>query len=75
MLYGRTARFSPRTQFAILIALQAAMAWLCWHFTYTHVDPKAVEAWELFVGVLLFSLAAEPFGVMIALALSRKNDT
>ncbi len=75
MLAGRSPRFGPWIQAGILLGTLVLMALGCWLFVDAIATPDEVERWRAFAGAMLVSLAAEPFGVLLALALSRENDT
>lgn len=75
MWAGRTARFSPRVQAAILVGLLAAHLLGAWWFTDAIMGPDKVEPWRAYTGAILVSLGAEPWGVLIAQGLSRRSDT
>lgn len=75
MLANRSARFSPRIQALVLVALLAVHLLGAWWFVDAVMEPDKVEPWRAYAGAILVSLGAEPWGVLIALALSRKNDT
>lgn len=72
---NRRARFSPKIQAAVLIACLVVQCYGCWLFIDAITDPGQVRPVKAWAGALMFSLAAEPWGVILALALSRKNDT
>lgn len=75
MLANRTARFTPKVQATILAVLLAGHLIGAWWFVDAIMDPSRVPPWRAYTGAILVSLGAEPWGVLIALALSRKNDT
>ena len=75
MFAHRSARFPPKVQATILVALLAAHLVGAWWFVDSIMTPDKVEPWRAYAGAMLVSLGAEPWGVLIALALSRKSDT
>lgn len=75
MFANRTARFGPRVQAAILVATLLAMSAGTWLLVDGIATPDKVDRWKAFAGAWMVSLTAEPFGVILALALSRSNDT
>lgn len=75
MFAGRHARFPPKVQLAVLIALSALGAWVCWVLVEGIMEPDKVSPVKAWIAGLAFSWAAEPFGVFLAHVLSRKNDT
>jgi len=75
VIFNRAPRFSPKVQFTILAVIQILQLIGCWIFIDSVLNPEEAVKWRFFAGTMLASLGAEPWGVMLALGLSRKNDT
>lgn len=75
MFANRVARFPPKVQALVLVALIVAHGFACWLFVDAIMRPDEVSQVRAWAGALAFSIAAEPWGVLYALAISRKKDT
>lgn len=75
MFLNRSSRFSPKVQGAILVVLLVLHLIGVWWFIDAMMAPDKAEPWRFYAGTMLASTGAEPWGVMIAWALSRRNDT